>query len=351
MKISRFASSLYSSALFGTPGASFMSCRAAAAAVVAVLAAALLAVQAPSLKVHPVDLSGKMFVVTGCTPGGIGYESAVQLALWNATVLCSVRNAAKGEAMMKMVAERLPKTAKGKIEVGYAEFASFKSTRSFAKDVLARLPRIDGILLNAGLHTAEKIISEDGLDHEIQANHYSQFLLCRLLEQRLIETGVSRLVFVSSGAFMMGHLDKTIYNHKARPQGRKGMATYGDSKLFNVLAAMGFAQHFKNLGHPKIVALSLAPGTVATNFVETSKGEAVLDLAKDWIIPYMPFVRNAAEGAARGIQALTEPKYATATGEYLADYIVLSMPASVNAEDVAWLWRESSLLVGESPEL
>ncbi len=39
----------------------------------------------------PTDLAGRHMIVTGCGPGSLGYETALQLARWGATVIISTR--------------------------------------------------------------------------------------------------------------------------------------------------------------------------------------------------------------------------------------------------------------------
>lgn len=42
------------------------------------------------------DLAGRVFLITGCSVGGLGFQTAVELLLANATVVITTRNEAKG---------------------------------------------------------------------------------------------------------------------------------------------------------------------------------------------------------------------------------------------------------------
>jgi len=236
---------------------------------------------APSLALHPVDLTNKRFLVTGCSITGIGYETAAILEEWNATVLCSMRSKDKANELLAAVAPRLKaRKSTGSIRYALVDFTSFASVRAFAVEVLASMPRIDGVVLNAGLHLgpAHGIrTSLDGLDEELQTNHYSQFLLLRLLEERIVQSAPGpRVVFVSSGAMAQGALVRHVYEHTQRPQRRGGMQTYQDSKLMNVLSAKAFAERFAQR-QVNVTVNSVAPGLVRTNFTETGKGEAIVE--------------------------------------------------------------------------
>jgi len=244
----------------------------AGAVITAVLAVLIYAFRAPSLAITKVSLEGKVYLVTGCTIGGIGYETAVILAgEMNATVLCTVRSKDKGDAMMQTATLRL-QASRGKISYAIVDFASFQSVRAFAQQAISTLKRLDGIVLNAGMHAPRVQITEDGLNQDIQVNHYSQFLLTRLLEDLLVASAPSRLVIISSGVMYNGVLNRTLYEHAARPQTRgdipvghmQGLGPYEDSKLMNVLAANAFAEHFRNR-NVDVVATSCAPGTVAVS--------------------------------------------------------------------------------------
>jgi len=91
-----------------------------------------------------------------------------------------------------------------------------------------------------------------------------------------------------------------------------------------------------------VTSNSLAPGIVATNFLETSKGEFVLDLVARFVVPWM--ARNLRDGAARGIQLLTAPEYRHVTGHYAADYLSFPTTSEVTSDNARWVWCVRPLL-------
>ena len=53
--------------------------------------------------------------------------------------------------------------------------------RRFAADILKSELRLDILINNAGCATIEKKLTEDGLEYQMQSNHFGHFLLTNLL--------------------------------------------------------------------------------------------------------------------------------------------------------------------------
>ena len=80
-----------------------------------------------------------------------------------------------------------------------------------------------------------------------------------------------------------------------------------------------------------------------TNAFENARGEPFLDLVDKYIVPVMG--RTLYEGAARGVQLVSDPKYRHLTGVYVGDYLEVPMAFSkgVSADNARWLWCVTSL--------
>lgn len=65
------------------------------------------------------------------------------------------------------------------------DLASLKSVRKFAADILKSENRLDILINNAGCATIEKKLTEDGLEYQMQSNHFGHFLLTNLLLGKL----------------------------------------------------------------------------------------------------------------------------------------------------------------------
>lgn len=65
------------------------------------------------------------------------------------------------------------------------DLASFASVRKFAAQVLQNESRLDILINNAGCAAIAKKLSMDGIEHQMQTNHFGHFLLTNLLLGRL----------------------------------------------------------------------------------------------------------------------------------------------------------------------
>ncbi|KAH9909558.1 hypothetical protein F4778DRAFT_711864 [Xylariomycetidae sp. FL2044] len=129
---------------------------------------------------HPdVDLSGQVAIVTGSN-SGLGYEASLQLlGLKLSKLIMGVRSIEKGQAAATTMRQTYPQA---NIEVWPLDMSSYASVQSFAARVEAELPRIDIVILNAGLAHIEYVKCESTGHEEIfQVNYLSTILLAVLL--------------------------------------------------------------------------------------------------------------------------------------------------------------------------
>jgi len=77
--------------------------------------------------------------------------------------------------------EIITKSGNKDIIVKELNLASFKSVRKFAADILENESRLDILINNAGCAGLDKTLTEDGLEYQMQSNHFGHFLLTNLL--------------------------------------------------------------------------------------------------------------------------------------------------------------------------
>jgi len=148
------------------------------------------------LVLHP--YSGKVAVVTGCSLGGIGFETAASLAgQVGMVVVCAGRGAGgKGAKAAQAIAKRWP-DAKPVVPME-CDLSSFASVRSFVREFNKRFPGkkhpLPLLVNNAGVLAPMPYgVSADADGHEQQmaTNHLGHFLLTALLLPRLKQASLS----------------------------------------------------------------------------------------------------------------------------------------------------------------
>lgn len=135
-------------------------------------------------------------LVTGSTDG-IGKATAMALAREGHRVLVHGRNKEKGEAVVEAIRGQAGKTDP---DLFLADLSSFRQIRGLAAHVLARYPRLDVLINNAGVYMPERVESEDGIEMTLAVNLVAPFLLTRLIRAGLGAAAPARVVNLASSA-------------------------------------------------------------------------------------------------------------------------------------------------------
>jgi NAD(P)-dependent dehydrogenase (short-subunit alcohol dehydrogenase family) len=206
-------------------------------------------------------------VVTGAS-SGIGKAAAKALVQQGWRVIGIGRDTARCAHARTEILTAAPGA---QFEMLRADLSSMADTARVAHEIAARTDRIDALLNNAGGVNNRLIMTPEGFEATFASNHLGHFLLtARLLPllrtaARAAEPGAVRIVNVSSS----GHeyapgLD---WNDLQRLKNFSTGGAYTNAKLMNVLFARELARRLASDG---IVAHSMHPGVVASNFVSPS---------------------------------------------------------------------------------
>ena len=123
------------------------------------------------------DFSGKTIIVTGANVG-LGKEAAKHFVRLGAKkVICAVRSISKGEAAKAEIEAETKVT--DIIDIYELDLSKYVSVKNFAANV-AKLPRVDIAILNAGVATENYEVTEDN-ENTITVNVVSTTLLMLLL--------------------------------------------------------------------------------------------------------------------------------------------------------------------------
>jgi NAD(P)-dependent dehydrogenase (short-subunit alcohol dehydrogenase family) len=278
------------------------------------------------------DFAGKVCVITGGT-SGIGLGAAEKLAAMGAELVIVGRDPARAAAANA----RLSSIGRGAgVTVIVADLAVLSEQRRVA-ETLARLPRIDVLLNNAGAIFSRRTETPDGLERTFALNHMGYYVLTRLLEEKLRNSAPMRIVNVASGAHHGARLDLDDLQMTRRFD---GWLAYRNSKLCNILFTRELARRLAGSG---ITTNCLHPGFVATRFGDNNRGlfRAGVAIAKRFVaIP-------VAKGAETPVFCATAPELDGVSGRYFGACHEQRPSAAAQDDQAALrLWQASARIAG-----
>ncbi|MGB7771436.1 MAG: SDR family oxidoreductase [Pseudolabrys sp.] len=277
-------------------------------------------------------MRGKTVVITGGT-SGIGEVAAVALAKMGARIVLVARDKSRGDATLARLRDITPDIAHS---VYFADLLRLAEMKRVAAEIADHEPRIDVLINNAGALFAKRRLTEDGLERTFALNHMAYFVMTVGLRERLLASGLARIINTASAAHKGATLDFEDLQSAKSFGGRKA---YGRSKLCNILFTREFARRLQGTG---VTANCLHPGFVATRFGDQSGG---LISRLIWLAKFSAI--SPAQGAETVIYLASSPDVAKATGQYF--YKSMPVRPSSWAEDdrsALLLWERSAALAG-----
>ncbi len=246
-------------------------------------------------------MQGKIVVITGCT-SGIGKEVARECARLGARVMMVCRNLAKAEEIAKKI---IQETQNPQIETFQCDLSSLSSVRTFTTNFLAQHEKIDALILNAGVFSFKKTLTQEGFELQYGVNYLAHFLMTMQLLPALLESGTARVISVASLLHLAGRID--FANFRAE-SGYGPSSAYAQSKLANILFMKELSRF---LQATSVKAYSLHPGTVSTSLL----GEQ-----PNWLGKISSFLLKTPKKAASDIVSLiTQETIKEASGTYFSE--------------------------------
>jgi NAD(P)-dependent dehydrogenase (short-subunit alcohol dehydrogenase family) len=187
-----------------------------------------------------------------------------------------------------------------KVDILQLDLGNLRSVRAFADSFNAQYERLDILMNNAGIMTPPYGKTVDGFEIQFGTNHVGHFALTGLLLPKLLETPHSRIVTVSSSAYLMGHINFDDLQSEKRYD---AMGVYGQSKLANVLFAQEL-QRKLTAARADVISVSSQPGWAATNLQFSSGGQMQHQLME---VANSILAQSAEHGALSQLYAATAP--------------------------------------------
>lgn len=293
------------------------------------------------------DLSAKTAVVTGAS-GGLGLETAKQLAAHGARVVLACRNAAKADAA---AAEIRAAVSGAELPFLAVDLASLESVRAAAARLHDEVGQVDLLVNNAGVLNRERSVTVDGFESTFGTNHLGPFAFTGLVLDLLRAAPQGRVVTVTSGDSAQRGASLELDDLDFTRRKYKGYPVYGQSKVANALFAFELQRQLN--GTESSVSSVLAhPGAAESGFA-ANFGPAVAFFAKPSTRWMFRFIMQTVEmGALPTLRAGTDPgvrggEFFGPTG-FTKGYPVIN-ESSAQARDpelAARLWSESERLTG-----
>jgi NAD(P)-dependent dehydrogenase (short-subunit alcohol dehydrogenase family) len=289
---------------------------------------------------------GKTFVVTGAN-AGLGYFTSEQLAGAGAHVVLACRNPDRANAALTALRRRVPGASVSSMLLDVADRASVQDA---AAELLA-MPRIDGLILNAGtVHPPRtRELSPDGRELVFATNYLGHFALTAQVLPVLLGTPGSRIIPLGSIISRLHHTKlsdlelSTGYNPwKAYAQSKIALQVFG-FELDRRLRAAGASSH----------AIVVQPGYSISGRTPRVHGVNEPSLGKRFVDNLQAAVTQGKDrGAWPIVRAATDP--AATGGQYFGPrFLLKGQPVqqpptrtSLDAGIAERLWAQSEGLSG-----
>ena len=217
------------------------------------------------------DFAGRTVIVTGPSIGGLGFETALKIAMLGADkMILAARSKRSGEAAKKAI--ELKTGRNNQVEVWQLDMDSYESIKTFANRVAA-LDNLDVAILNAGVFMVDYRTSSYGWEETLQVNVLSSTLLALLLLPKLRQSHLDPVLeFVNSGR----HRVVTANSLESRLQSSNLLAAYNAadsfssngqyaiSKLLQMYVMQTLARWMRPEGvaeaRPRVLVMAVCPG-------------------------------------------------------------------------------------------
>lgn len=285
---------------------------------------------------------GRVFLITGGT-SGIGYESAKALAAAGAQVVIAARNPERGKEAIASIQQQTPNA---RVQFEAFDLADLASVRTLGERLNATLPRLDGLINNAGImEPPERGISADGFEMQFAINYLGHFVLTAQLLPLLQKADAPRVVTLSSIAAARGDINFADLQFEEAYDAR---AAYSQSKLACLMFALEL-QRRSDAGGWRLQSIASHPGVSRTDLLVNRSGFS------GFVRRRLPFLfQPAAQGALPTVYAATAPD--ARGGIYYGPTGIMETrgplglaavpPAATDSQAAARLWTLSEELSG-----
>jgi NAD(P)-dependent dehydrogenase (short-subunit alcohol dehydrogenase family) len=212
------------------------------------------------------DQSGKTAIVTGAN-AGIGFETALALYEAGARVILACRNLKNAEEALRRIQQQ---KGKGTLETGILDLSSLSSVKQFAETFTQKHQQLHLLINNAGVMIPPASKTAEGYELQFGVNFLGHFALTGYLYPILNGTPGSRIVTVSSLAYLRGSID---FDNLKSEISYDPMREYSQSKLANLLFSVELQRRITANGD-QTLSVAAQPGANKTELSRHMSDEA-----------------------------------------------------------------------------
>jgi NAD(P)-dependent dehydrogenase (short-subunit alcohol dehydrogenase family) len=297
------------------------------------------------------DQGGRTAVVTGAN-GGLGFETARELARRRGHVVVAARNPDKTEDALARIRASVPDAS---LEVVSLDLSSQASVKAAAEQILAAHSNVDLLVNNAGVMAIPEQRTIDGFEMQFGVDHLGHWSLTALLLPALVRTAGARVVTVTSTAHHTGRAVDVSNPHLA---GRyRPWVAYGQAKLANFHFGLGLQREFDRAG-VRVASLIAHPGLSNTELQAVSVQQTNGGASQQFFhVLAQRTGMSPARGALSQLRAAVDPR--AKGGEFYGPLFVHSGPPVRKpivrrlgmASAIAKLWEVSTRETGVTLEV
>jgi NAD(P)-dependent dehydrogenase (short-subunit alcohol dehydrogenase family) len=266
-------------------------------------------------------------LITGGTDG-VGKATATAVAARGHAVVLAARNEAKATSV---ATEIVASTGNRNVDYLIADLGSLAQLNRLAETFMARYPRLDVLINNAGIITPQRVVTEDGFEKTFQVNYLAQFYLTHLLLGELEKSPHGKVINLSSSVYRAGKFDPDNLQSERK---FSTLGAYAASKLCVLLFTVELADKLRST---RVAANAVHPGIVRTPMMREAPGFfRVISYAA------MPFSRSPEKGADTSVFLASSKDSTQISGQYFVNAKPQKIKTAYNTpENRKLLWNLS----------
>jgi len=268
-------------------------------------------------------MKGKICLITGANRG-IGFETARSLAAQGAIVVLLCRDAAKGEAARRAIAEA---TGNPNVELLVCDLSLQADVRRAAAEFKARHAELHVLVNNAGIFLQQREVTKEGVERVLATNYLSHFLLTHLLLDTMKASAPARIINVATKTMGL----KLDLDDIMLEKNYSFMSSMGRTKLGLILFTMELSKRLEGSG---VTVNAMHPGVVQTDLLN--------DVPKFFTFMFKLMARSPEKGASTAVYLATSPEVEGVTGKLFADQRPVAIGGQAKEPGLAErLWKLS----------